>query len=566
MKRNKQIAAVAAACLALSSISVPVFAESSGSYTEVLRELSKESVSSLEESYREIYDKLGNGFAVEETTELTLGESTAVLAQTMGLDISWLDNIKITNNTEGLDDKISGDAVITLNDGEIASLSALYDLGSQTVYAAIPEIFEQNFSVDLNKALELAAASAKDAAAQVEEYGEDEFGEYLDEEEITEGTESAVALLSILTRFHSLKEIQAGIPSPEIVSGVYYKYLDMVLNHLTDAGSEEVVFNVNGITQEGTSYSATMGAEETIGLAKDLLLGMKNSVLVKWLYTSYLADAVGMSYDDFAASLGEAAEEIESTDPSELGEGYEVASTVTFDADGNVIGQTSKSNINGEDFVVDFKTANDGSQSAVQVVIDVPESMSEGELSSIVISGTADLDAEGAATGDYDVIVDDQKVAVIHADNARFDKETGFCSGSLTLSLDVPEDTEDYELMLLGSFNLKIDYDINDTAAECALTVAMSGADLATLRYTVAEKEAPAAIEKSAEDFEPAVDALDQEALQGAAQNFNLNGIMQNLVNAGMPEDFIQNVVNLFSGSGASSDDESEDFVSVPAA
>ena len=562
MKRNKQIAAIAAGCLALSSISVPVFAENAGSYTEVLRELEKEAVASLEESYKDFYDKLGDGFAFEGTTEVTLGDSVALLAQTMGLDITWLDSLVVSEYLQGLDDKISEDAVFAINGTEIATLSGLYDFGSKTAYAALPEIIEQDFSLDLNKALELAASTVENASDVIEEYGENDFGEYLDEGKVTESAAQTLAVLSAITSFNSLKEIQEGIPSPEVVSGVYAKLVDMVLEHLNDGGSQEVTLNVNGVTQDGTSYTATMGAEEAIAFTKDLVLAMKDSELVEILYTQYLADTAGTSYDDFAAALGEAAEEIETMDPSELGEDYEVEMTITVDADGNVIGETSKTSIEGEEFVIDFQNVNDGTKEGLLVKIDVPESMTQGEAISVVISGNGDVDAEGTVTGEYTISVNNQPLVDIQAANVEYDKESGNCAGSLTFSLIVPEDSEDFQMALFGAFAVTVDFDIAAETETVALTVSMSGADLVTATFELYEQEAPSSIDRSAADFEPAVDVLDQEALEEAAQNINPGGILDNLVKAGMPGDFIENVMNLINGGGASS----EEVASVPAA
>ena len=569
MKRTKKLTALtAAACVALSSAAMPVLAEEPGTYTDVLRGLQTEAVSQLEESYRDFYDKLGEGFAEEATAELTLGEAAGALIQTMGVDLSWFDNLTLSETVSGVDSTITGDGALLLNGTEIATVSELFDMAGKAVYFAIPEISEQDFKIDLNKALELAAESAQDISSQIEEYGEETEGldEYIDEEGITESTESALAMLALLTKFNSLKDIQAGIPSPEIVAGVYAKAADMVFNHLTDAGSVEVNQNVNGISQEGTSYTATMSPEEMIAYTSELLHGMQESQLVQWLYTVYFADAAEMSYEEFAASLGEAAEEIESTDPAELGD-FNLETSVVLDAEGNVIGETSTTSVEGEDFTIGFATANDGAKSGLHFEANIPESMTGTEAADIVLSGSGDVDAAGAVTGDYVIAVNDEPVANIHADNAVYDKETGECAGSLTISLVVPEDTQDVQMLLMGTFTLKVDYDIAVEYSTVALTLGMSGADVATLKITDAVSDpAQFAGARTAADYEPAVDALDQNALNEAAQNINVNGLLQNAVNAGMPETFIEDIMTLFAGAPEDTYEGSADIAAEPVA
>jgi len=76
--------------------------------------------------------------------------------------------VKISTNMQGLEDKIYAVINAAVNDTTIVSAEELYDLANQICYYRVPELIEQNLSVDMVKAIDLIEASASETAAEID--------------------------------------------------------------------------------------------------------------------------------------------------------------------------------------------------------------------------------------------------------------------------------------------------------------------------------------------------------------------------------------------------------------
>lgn len=564
-KLNKFVAVAAAASMTLSSAAVPVLAEeASGSFKETLRGLYTEQIEKFSEYYTENYNSFDGPMSADANVTLTPGAGALALIGATGLDLSWLQNVKISTNMQGLEDKIYAVINAAVNDTTIVSAEELYDLANQICYYRVPELIEQNLSVDMAKAIELIEASAPETAAEIEQGLEETdpaLGEIAGEVDVDESSAAAVAMLKFITSFHSIKEFQALLPAPELATSLLTTYSDLVIDHVTDVSAEPAQVTAGSVTVDATAYKGTMGTTELLALVNDGIAALKENEDVKALFDQYSAMIPEMSYDDFIASLDQAADEIGAATPEDLGD-MNLELTMYVDADGKVVGEDEIMTVDGESFEVKFYVPANETKSALSLEIVPPAEIAAEGITSITVNGEGDV-ANGAVTGNYVVAVNGTDVANIAAENVAYDEAAGTCSGTLTLSAIVPEDTEDQTLMMLSMFTAQLTWDGSADSVNCSLSVLMSGSEIATLAFDAVDKKGADVAIPEVSEFDPAVDMMDQAAFEEVVSTIDPTVLIGKLTEAGMPAEFIDQVMAMANG-GSSTDAYGEKSVAEP--
>ena len=552
-KMNKVVAVAAAACMTLSSAAVPVMAEEvSGSFKETLRGLYTEQIEKFSEYYTESYNSFDGPVSADANITLTPGAGALALLGTTGLDLSWLQNVKLSTNMQGLEDKIYAVINAAVNDTTIVSAEELYDLATQICYYRVPDLIEQNLSIDMVKSIDLIEASASEAAAEIEEgLGEADpaLGEIAGEVDVNESSAVAVALMKFITSLHSLKDFQALYPTPEVAKSLLTNYSNLMIDHFTDVSAEPAQVTAGSVTVDATAYTGSMGSTELLALINDSIAALQADEDIKALFDQYSQMIPELSYDSFIASLEEAAGEIGSANPEDLGE-INLEITMYVDADGKVIGEDEIMTADGENFEIKFYAPANETKSALALEIVPPAELAAEGITSITVNGEGDV-VNGAVTGNYVLAVNGTDLANIAAENVAYDEAAGTCSGTLNVSAIVPEDTEDYNMMMLGMFSAQLSWNGSAENAECSLTVLMSGSEIATLTVDAVNNKGAEVTIPEVSEFEPAVDMMDQTALEGVLNTIDPTVLIGKLTEAGMPADFIEQVAALANGGTA---------------
>ena len=552
-KMNKVVAVAAAACMTLSSAAVPVLAEeASGSFKETLRGLYTEQIEEFSEYYTESYNSFDGPISADANITLTPGAGALALLGTTGLDLSWLQNVKLSTNMQGLDDKVYAVINAAVNDTTIVSAEELYDLASQICYYRVPDLIEQNLSIDMVKSIDLIEASASEAASEIEEgLGEagPALGEIAGEVDVNESSAAAVALMKFITSLHSIKDFQALYPAPEVAKSLLTNYSNLVIDHFTDVSAEPAQVTAGSVTVDATAYTGSMGTTELLALINDGIAALQADEDIKALFDQYSQMIPELSYDSFIASLEEAAGEIGTANPEDLGE-INLEITMYVDADGKVIGEDETMTADGESFEIKFYAPANETKSALALEIVPPAEIAAEGITSITVNGEGDV-VNGAVTGNYVLAVNGTDLANIAAENVAYDEAAGTCSGTLNVSAIVPEDTEDYNMMMLGMFSAQLSWNGSADNGECSLTVLMSGSEIATLTVDAVNNKGAEVTIPEVSEFEPAVDVMDQTALEGVLSTIDPTVLIGKLTEAGMPADFIEQVAALTSGETA---------------
>lgn len=558
MKRSRKfIAVTAAACMTLGTAVTPALAaEASGSLTEVLRAQMAKQLEVMGADYAEGYAQFEQPFSVSADISLVPGMAAANLVQAFGIDISWLKNIKLTMDESVVDPDLYAKFSAVLNDNVVLSGEELYSLAEQVVRMRFPELSDQAISANMEETIDYLSKAAEQAAAEYDtsETGDDAISQYVDEGTVEEAAAS-ISMLKLLTQFHSMKDIQALAPTPEQFESIVSRYMNIMLDHITDLSAEADKVEVGEVSVDATAYSGTMDAEAFAAYTKELLDTIKTDEDLLPYVEKLLSFTDQVSYDEFVAGLEEASTELAEMTPADmgLGEGSIFDLVVWTDANGEFIGEYESMNMNGESFEMSFMAPSDGVKSALDVELSLPEGMTDSGITSIVLAGSGDV-VNGATTGDYVLTVQGQDVAAFHAEDIVYDEAARSCSGNITASIIAPEDTEDYQLAMISQFTLGINYGMDKENAAVDLTLGMGGMDIATLTLSAAETIGSAGEIPAADTFEPSVNALDQEAVNQLVGSIDPNVILGNLISAGMPAEFIQQIGSLMGGSDAAAD------------
>lgn len=541
MKNRRFVAITAAACVALTSAAAPVFAAdaSADSFTGVLRAQAEKSLASAIADYEEEYQQFEQNIGADMSLTLTPGAGAIALVQGFGLDLSWLQNVAINMTESIVDPEISGDAKILVNGSEIACMEELYDLSTQDILYRIPELSDQSLAMNMNDVIAMTEASLEQAQAGGVE-GIDQAS--------LEQLQSSLPLLQLITQIHSIKDIQALLPAPEVLASISQRYLNVLFNNITDVSSEESTVSVDTLSVPATAYTATMGGAELISFVKEAVDTLKDDQEVLPMIQALLAGSEDMSYDDFIQELESTSQMFAEMGPEDMN--MEDAPTLDMiiwvDAEGNIVGEHQSMISDGETMEMSFLAPSDGENCALALDYIMPESMSaDSGVSEITLAGKGTV-ADKAVTGDYILTVNGTDLAQIHADNVVCDPEAQTYSGALTASFIAPENSEDYTAAMLSQFAAAINYNMTKEAFDCALTVSMSGMEIATLSLTGAETDAVKTFTK--EEFEPTISLTDDAAMNEFVSSIDPTVYLTNLQNAGMPAEFIEQITNLMGG------------------
>ena len=185
----------------------------------------------------------------------------------------------------------------------------------------------------------------------------------------------------------------------------------------------------------------------------------------------------------------------------------------------------------------------------------------------IQVEGSGTKDASGALSGDYVLSMNDAPMLNVNLANMLCTAES--TTGTITLSVaeqpaPAEGETAAYNpLASLKGFSLVIELNSNMASGDIKISVASNGAVLATLHIATAASEAAAEI-PSVESFGKIYDVTNQEDMQNFSANINPQVIMENIVKAGVPQEFITQITSMFGGFSGATAPGTPDDGSVP--
>lgn len=580
---KKSTAAAAAAILCVSAAPASVFA------ADVYTETAKTSISKIADSFAEDYQKSFDEYEAVKGAQtgnwtLTLGEtSIALLGQLLGSDISWFQNIKIAQN-QGISDNgtyINMDLMV--NDSKICTLEMLVDTSSN-VYMRIPELSPAYLSVSSDQ-MEEASGSLSKLNADILEY----------------------------------------MPEASVVKDFLNKYGAMLLSHMEDQESSAETLTVEGVSLGCTMLEGTLTQEQMQETLADICTSVKEDEQVKSILDTFSQFTDG---EDLYASVAQAADEIlegldTNTVPEDLKNIAQAADELTEEAaelteeiaddaaaddsvdteedviilddpsspmdqilntDGAYLSAKMWVNENDEIVGQQFAFCSPDGESVPFLTYQAPSaegkagllfSISDGE-EGFSFGGFGDI-TDNRLSGTYTLAVNDTPVlSVAVSDYLTDSAETEKSAGTYTLSVApwseaLAEIIDETTYGFISTFAVTFAYNSEGNAGGFDLSLSTSGMNLGTLSMTAAPSDAELAIPDPS-TFETVYRADSDEDMEAYLSTADMEALMNNAVNAGVPEEFI---AALFAGGSEEDeyyddeyyDDEySEDAYEEPAA
>ena len=494
MKKRRVIAAMTAVLLGVSTVSTGVLA--ADSYREAEKAAFQKAVESLAESYGkslENYESAMSACGVDITASLD-DAGRAILGMFAPADVSWLQDAKIATDVSISDNNMSQNMDFFVNGTKICSMEYYMNLETLDVYMKIPELADGYIKVNI--------AENMDAAEQ--------------------GT------------LKSLNGLEEMLPEIEPVKELLDRYGTILLDGINDEESTAETLSAGGVDQECTALEGSISAKEAVSLIQEILNTVKEDEELKNLIESWTKDMDDekYSYENFLKSIENIENEIE--EEGEAGDGS-LLSKIWMDEEGNVAGrQISVVDADGstEPLFV-WKSPKADSQCGLMLELYDDESIISlegcGELTGDLLNGSYTLSMDGT---EFAIDVKDYNTAAMKAGNLN---------GSYTLSI-VPAQTGDEEYNPMEGFELVADFAGDNETGSITLSLNSSGSNLLSIGLAARPGKQVEYVDVSAMDKIYDVDSdADGEAF---TNDMSLDTIMDNLMAAGMPEGFIEELMS----------------------
>lgn len=521
MMKRKVLAALAAVVLGVGTMPTGVLAAES--YKETEKEVFKKTVESLAESYGkglENYKSALPASGIDITASLDEA-GRAILGMLAPADISWLQDAKISTDVSLTDSNMSQIMNFSVNGTKICSLEYYMDIETLDVYMKIPELADGYIKVNIEENLD----AVEQGTDTLEKSVEDNTSVSVPAES---GVENAAQLLK------SIGDLEEKLPEVESVKALMDQYGTIFLDGINDGESAVETITAGGIEQECTAMEGSMTAKEIVSVSQEILSIAKDDEELKSLIESWTKDMDDetYSYESFVQSIENAEENLASAE--ETGNGS-ILSKIWIDEDGNVAGrQISITDEAGTaEPLIAWKSPKADNQCGLSL-----ELYSDG--STISLEGSGELTGD-LLNGTYTLSMDDMAFTVDVKDYDTAAMKDGNLNGSYTFSV-VPSQTEDKEYTPLEGFELVAEFMGDDETGSVTLSLNSSGAGLVSIGLTARPGEQVEYVDVSSMDK---IYDIESEADGDAFMNdMSLDTIMDNLMAAGMPEGFIEDLMS----------------------
>ena len=517
---KKAVALTAAGLLAIGPVQGVLAAEG---FSEVISGQVDDQAANLTTQYNTYMDSLEQAAkgAVADWT-VSLGETGKMLAgmflpATSGaqIDLNWFNDLKIHQEQAITEDQMTANFQFSLNDTPFANLNSAMDIPSMKMYMAVPELFSDYVVVDMNKAME--------------ETAQDTSG-------ITVSTNVDPAFWSTFIKiFVNAKEY---LPDGETFSAVINRYMHMFFDRFQDTGSAEQTITAGGIAQDFTVYTGEISNADAIAAVIDILTAAKDDEDIKGIIeniSTTLPEGTDL-YTQFQSGIDSALADM---NPDEA-DGSVMTAALSVDAEGEVKGTAVS--IDGAP-IVDFQQTADGDSRGLycKMFTDNAEVLSlegAGEVQDDLLNGTyaVSITSDGEPMN-LDVIVE----------NYKYDENTFAGQGTYTISMAAPaEDSESDSGMasMFSQFGIQYGFETAENAqgGKFDLAVVMAGSPVLSIAMETQAGEGPAAVDISGLK---AYDITNDADMQSFMATLDIGGFLNNLVNAGVPEELINSVLGI---------------------
>lgn len=426
---------------------------------------------------------------------VAIEEGAATLIGSLaGIDLSWLGEVALDMDVSLIDDMEAINLDLLLNGTSLATAQVFLDMAAQAAYISAPEIVSGYLT-----------ASLEEAGASV----------------------STEAVMDVL-------------PNADVLTAILERYTSLFLDYIEEGASIEENISVEGIGEDCTLYEGIIRNEKSLEIAEAILTTVRDDQEVKMIVEAMEAadPTLGDVYAQFQTAIDDYLAEIQNSETPEAG--Y-ISSKVWVCADGKIVAREIGYGEGVETVpLVTWKNPHSGTDTGLLLEI-------QGDGSSITVVGSG-TETDGLVNGQYIFAIDG--IEMLHIAVENYDAAgaaEGYPNGTYTISIPegVPEDMAMlaiFELVL----NLKSDKETDSNTVE--LLINCMGDQMGSV--TISGETSEEAVEIP--DFssaEPVYDAASEEDMEALTAAVSFDTIIENALSAGVPEEIMDQLVEMIIGT-----------------
>lgn len=532
MKKRKITAIILASLMGISA--VPATAWAADSYKETEKAAFAKAIQEMGADYAQDLAQIGDG-AVKGNAEIKLSlddGGKAILGMLTPVDISWLEDASMDTKVNLNEGTMIETMDVKVNGTKICTIEYYFDTENSEVYMRIPELNEGYIKMNMEQ-------MTQEAEAEMEEEGMDS------------SFSTSMDLADAMNSYFSTLD---NLPEADALTSILTRYSDIIFDNVTDGENPGTQSSAAGdVSQELTVLEGHVTQAEAQPMFQQILDTAKTDEELKGLIESW-TEAMNdpeYSYDTFLQAIEDLEKDLDGEIDESDTSGFVLRAWV--DDNGEVVGrEVLADDGEQEESLFSYLCTTDGDQRGFSFTMGSDEDSvglyGSGTLSGDVLSGTYTFTSGG-----------EDAVVIEVADYDTKAVENGIWKGTYTISGAPIEDEDGNSYDPFGGMQLIFTTDGKDeNNMEWNLTLAANGVSLGVLSITGGNEGE----DLEAVDFASLTDVYDfsnDADVEKFGEDVNMDTITANLTSAGMPDGWLESVMEAASGSGAEEITEYDD-------
>lgn len=532
MKKRKITAIILASLMGISA--VPATAWAADSYKETEKAAFAKAIQEMGADYAQDLAQIGDG-AVKGNAEIKLSlddGGKAILGMLTPVDISWLEDASMDTKVNLNEGTMIETMDVKVNGTKICTIEYYFDTENSEVYMRIPELNEGYIKMNMEQ-------MTQEAEAEMEEEGMDS------------SFSTSMDLADAMNSYFSTLD---NLPEADALTSILTRYSDIIFDNVTDGENPGTQSSAAGdVSQELTVLEGHVTQAEAQPMFQQILDTAKTDEELKGLIESW-TEAMNdpeYSYDTFLQAIEDLEKDLDGEIDESDTSGFVLRAWV--DDNGEVVGrEVLADDGEQEESLFSYLCTTDGDQRGFSFTMGSDEDSvglyGSGTLSGDVLSGTYTFTSGG-----------EDAVVIEVADYDTKAVENGIWKGTYTISGAPIEDEDGNFYDPFGGMQLIFTTDGKDeNNMEWNLTLAANGVSLGALSITGGNEGE----DLEAVDFASLTDVYDfsnDADVEKFGEDVNMDTITANLTSAGMPDGWLESVMEAASGSGAEEITEYDD-------
>lgn len=532
MKKRKITAIILASLMGISA--VPATAWAADSYKETEKAAFAKAIQEMGADYAQDLAQIGDG-AVKGNAEIKLSlddGGKAILGMLTPVDISWLEDASMDTKVNLNEGTMIETMDVKVNGTKICTIEYYFDTENSEVYMRIPELNEGYIKMNMEQ-------MTQEAEAEMEEEGMDS------------SFSTSMDLADAMNSYFSTLD---NLPEADALTSILTRYSDIIFDNVTDGENPGTQSSAAGdVSQELTVLEGHVTQAEAQPMFQQILDTAKTDEELKGLIESW-TEAMNdpeYSYDTFLQAIEDLEKDLDREIDESDTSGFVLRAWV--DDNGEVVGrEVLADDGEQEESLFSYLCTTDGAQRGFSFTMGSDEDSvglyGSGTLSGDVLSGTYTFTSGG-----------EDAVVIEVADYDTKAVENGIWKGTYTISGAPIEDEDGNSYDPFGGMQLIFTTDGKDeNNMEWNLTLAANGVSLGALSITGGNEGE----DLEAVDFASLTDVYDfsnDADVEKFGGDVNMDTITANLTSAGMPDGWLESVMEAASGSGAEEITEYDD-------